>query len=188
MFGSLRDGFRSILDGSLPPAERGAALARMKETLVQARLGVEDLRGSLGGTRARLEAERLELDTMRRRRALATGISDHETASLAERYERQHEGRVRLLEQKLALQEEEVAIGERDVAEMTAELHRAAAGLGLSARPDIDRASRAEASDAADPDAALRSELDGLSRARSRAQAEQIANERLDALKRRMGK
>ena len=159
-------------------------ISHMRDTLVQARVGLGDLRVALDTTRSRLEAERRELETVRRRKGLAAGINDAETVTIAERYEVQHAQRVTVLEQKLAVQEAELAMAEREVEEMTAELKLAAAGVDsvaspASAQPDI----------AADPDAErLQQELDALARARRRAATEAEADEKLAALKRRMEK
>lgn len=159
-------------------------IASMRETLVQARVGLGDLRSALEATRSRLAAERREVDTIRRRKSLAAGINDAETVAIAERYEAQHAQRVTVLEQKLAVQEAELAMAERDVEEMTAELKLAAAGID-SVPPTADPGGLASA----DPDAEkLQQELDSLARARRRAATDAEAEAKLAALKRRMEK
>ncbi|MFI5230669.1 MAG: hypothetical protein ACHQWU_16475, partial [Gemmatimonadales bacterium] len=115
----------------------------MKDTLVQARLGLDDLRGGLDGTRQRIAAESRELETIRRRKQLAQGIADEETVKIAATYEQMHAERVDVLERKLAAQEAELALAERDVEQMSTELKavlagtdpRAAAGAGASPSP-----------------------------------------------------
>ena len=184
MFEQFRDALRALRTGAVHPSERRPMISHMRDTLVQARVGLADLRTSLETTRARLEAERRELETVRRRKGLAAGINDAETVTIAERYETQHAQRVTVLEQKLAVQEAELAMAEREVEEMTAELKLAAAGVGSvastsTAQPDV----------AADPEAErLQQELDSLARARRRAATEAEADEKLAALKRRMEK
>ena len=165
-------------------------IASMRDTLVQARVGLGDLRTALDTTRARLAEERRELETVRRRKGLAAGIKDLETVTIAERYEAQHTQRVTVLEQKLSIQETELAMAEREVEEMTAELKLAAAGIDSVSPPSADPGGvTSGARDTVDADAErLQQELDSLARARRRAATEAEADEKLAALKRRMEK
>lgn len=186
MFESFRQTLRDLMDRATPPEERRAGLARMKQTLVTARMGLDDLRGGAKLTRQRLDAERRELETMRRRKGYAQGINDTETVALAEKYETHHAERVAVLERKLDAQEAELAIVERDVAEMTAELKQAM--LGVPGAPSIDDMAAAEV-DAALGDASnIARDLDAMGRARARSEREADAEQRLAELKRRMGK
>ena len=183
MFEQFREALRALRTGGVHPSERRPMISHMRDTLVQARVGLADLRTALGATRSRLEAERRELETVRRRKGLAAGINDAETVAVAARYEAQHAQRVAVLEQKLAVQEAELSMAEREVEEMTAELKLAAAGVdsvaSTSSAPDV----------AADPEAErLQQELDSLARAKRRAATEAEADEKLAALKRRMEK
>jgi hypothetical protein len=182
VFEKLRASMRDLLD-STPPHERGAALARMKDTLATARIGLGDLRTGLDQTRARLAAERGELETVRRRKGLAARISDSETVTVAARFEAHHAERVLVLERKLAAQEEELQLAEREVAEMGEELRAALRG-GPSARAPESTLDPADSTEAA----AAAEELDGLTRARARADRDAEAAAKLEALKRRMGK
>ena len=187
VFDDVRQAFRDLLHGNSTPEERRSAISSMRETLVLARMGLDDLRKSLEATRARLNAERRELETVQRRKTLAAGINDAETVALAERFERQHGEKVAILERKLENQEAELALTEREVDEMTTELKAAAAGVGSglgatrtgAADPSLDPGGEAER---------LRSELDAMARSRNRSASEADAEERLAALKRRMGK
>ena len=193
MFDDVRQAFRDLLRGTPPSGDaRRSIVAQMRETLVQARMGLDDLRKGVEETRARLARERSELETVRRRKQLAEGIKDAETVTLAERYEKQHAERAALLERKLETQEAELAMVEREVGEMNAEFKLAAAGAtpGVSAGAEAGD-SRTPDPASADPladNAGLSDELDGLARARRRADAESSADEKLAALKRRMGK
>jgi len=186
MFESFRQTLQDLMDRATPPEERRAGLARMKETLVTARMGLEDLRGGVAQTRLRLDAERRELETMRRRKGYAAGINDAETLTLAEKYEAHHAERVAVLERKLDAQEAELAIAEREVAEMTAELKQAT--LGIPGAPSINQAAAAEADAILDDSSNIASELDAMGRARARSAREADAEQRLAELKRRMGK
>ena len=183
MFEQFREALRALRTGGVHPSERRPMISHMRDTLVQARVGLADLRTALATTRSRLEGERRELDTVRRRKGLAAGIKDAETVAIAERYEAQHAERVTVLEQKLAAQEAELAMAEREVDEMTKELKLAAAGIdsvpSMAAAPDPS----------VDPESErLQQELDSLARARRRAATEADADEKLAALKRRMEK
>jgi hypothetical protein len=197
MFDDVRQAFRDLLRGTPPSGDaRRSIVAQMRETLVQARMGLDDLRKGVIETKARLTRERSELETVRRRKQLAVGINDAETVALAERYEKQHVERAALLERKLETQEAELAMIEREVDEMNTEFKLAAAGAtpGVSAGSSggsttgSTRAAEAAAEDVLNENAALGAELDGMARARRRADAESEADEKLAALKRRMGK
>src|SRR3954471_1688170 len=133
MFESFRQSLRDLMDRSTTPEERRAGLARMKQTLVQARMGLDDLRGGIEQTRKRLAVEQSELQTVQRRKGLAAGINDLETVALAEKYEALHAERAEVLSRKLAAQESELALVEREVGEMTAALKSAVAGAGEAA-------------------------------------------------------
>jgi hypothetical protein len=194
MFDDVRQAFRDLLRGTPPSGDaRRSILAQMRETLVQARMGLDDLRRGIAETRARLTREKSELETVRRRRQLAEGINDAETVKVAERYEKQHAERVAVLERKLESQEAELALVEREVNEMNAEFKLAAAGgtpgdpRGVASGAESAAAAR-EVDEALDDSANIRSELDGLARSRRKADAEAEADEKLAALKRRMGK
>ncbi len=188
MFESLRQSLRDLIESATPPEERRAVFARMKDTLVQYRVGVEDMRSAAELTRKRLAHEKRELETIRRRKALAEGIADAETVRIAEQYETQHAERVAVLERKLEAQQDEVALAEREVQAMTAELKSAMAGAGSLGTPGVASAAAAAAA-AEDPlRDDLRADIDGLARAQRRANADSEAEARLEALKRRMGK
>lgn len=163
----------------------------MKETLVQARMGLDDMRAGLETSKKRLAAEENELETVRRRKKLAEGINDAATVEIATKYEQMHLERVDVVKRKVAAQEGELGLAERDVAQMTAELKAVVSGADPRAASAIDAAAAAEADAAADTSAAtgaLRSEIDSLGRARAQAEREADADRRLDELKRRMGK
>lgn len=167
-------------------------LVRMKSTLVQARLGVDDLRDALAQSRRKLEAEQRELLVVRRRKELAVGIKDAETVSVAERFERQHAERVRVLEEKVSVQIREVDLAERELEEMKAELRKAMTGMPASTAGtgSATDTGGAELNDPlVDPaEERAREELDALVRDRARSERDADATRRLEELKRRMGK
>lgn len=185
MFDEVRHAFRELLHGNVPPEGRRELIAVMKDTLVRARLAMDDLRDGVEATRKRVDRERSELETIRRRRALAQGVGDEETVRVAERFEGQHAERLAVLEQKLAAQESELALMDRELSEMKEQLKAALAGVGSGMRAGTMDA-------AADPldegRAELEQQLNDLKRAERRASADADADARLAELKKRMGR
>ncbi|MDF1505984.1 hypothetical protein [Roseisolibacter sp. H3M3-2] len=193
MFEQLRDSFRAMLDAARSPDDRRAVLADMKNSVVRARMGIDDLKQGVEVARRRLAEGRAELDTIRRRRAMAADIGDQETVGVADRFEALQAERVRVLEQKVAAQEAELALVEREVAEMTVDLRRAIDGVPLRAPGEVspraaEAAAAAQVDELLDPHAPLREEIDALGRQQARATREADAEARLAALKRRLGK
>lgn len=184
MFEDVRQALHDLLHGNVPSGDRRAVLATMKETIVQARLALDDLRDGVAATKKRVAEERRELETIRRRKGLADGVGDAETVSIAERFEAQHAERLAVLERKLAVQESELALVEREVEEMKEQFKAASAGVG-SGLPH-------GATDPVDPlddgSAKLEQQLSDLGRAARRADADAAAEAQLAELKRRMGK
>jgi len=185
VFDEVRHAFRELLHGNVPPEGRRELIAVMKDTLVRARLALDDLRDGVDATRKRVDRERSELETIRRRRGLAQGVGDEETVRVAERFEAQHAERLAVLEQKLAAQENEIALVDRDVAEMKEQLKAALAGVGSGMRAGtVDTAA-----DPLDEErAGLEHQLNDLKRAERRASADADADARLAELKKRMGR
>lgn len=169
MFEPLRDALRGF-STRLDPDERRAMTQSMRDALVHTTLGLNDLRASLATTSARLAAERAQLETVRRRQGLAAQIDDQETVAIAERFAVQHQERVAMLESKQMVQQQELALAERDYEDMSAELRLILSGVVPGAG--------SPASTATEP----------MGSADRRAGREADADQRLAALKRRMGK
>jgi hypothetical protein len=187
VFDGFRRSFDDLMSRATRPEERRAVVARMKDTLVQAKMGLEDMRDGLKKARKRLAQEERELDTVRRRKTLAEGIKDQQTVDIALKYEQMHGERVEVLRQKVAAQEAELVLAERDVESMSAELKATLVGTGAQASaPALDPS--AEREDETDQASDLRDEINSLGRARAHAEKEADAARRLDELKRRMGK
>jgi len=188
VFEQLRRSLNDLLDRATKPEDRREIVARMKTTLVQARMGLDDVRDALGRTQRKLEHERKELATVRRRKELAAAVPDPETVAIAERFEKQLEEKVSVLEQKLAVQTQEVAMAEREVDEMKAEIRRAMAGAPAStANMPLDDPLADDP--IMDPQGTkVREEIDSLARERARTDRDDEATRRLEELKRRMGK
>ena len=186
VFDEVRHAFRELLHGNVPPEGRRELIAVMKDTLVRARLAMDDLRDGVEATRKRVDRERSELETIRRRRGLAQGVGDEETVRVAERFESQHAERLAVLEQKLAAQESELALVDRDVTEMKEQLKAALAGVGSGMRAGAMDAARTDPLD--EERAELEQQLNDLKRAERRASADADADARLAELKKRMGR
>ena len=159
----------------------------MKTTLVQARMGLDDVRDAMERTQRKLEQERKELATVRRRKELAAAVPDAETVAIAERFEKQLEEKIAVLEQKLAVQTQEVALAEREVDEMKAEIRKAMAGGPATASMPLEDP-LADDPGMDSQGTTVREEIDSLARQRARADRDDEAARRLEELKRRMGK
>jgi hypothetical protein len=191
MFDSLRDAMRGYSDRSAPDERRRAAGA-MKDALVHAKMALQDLRAAVAVTEQRVAVERKELATVQRRLGLAEQINDAETVAIAERFRAQHAERVAVLETKLMSQQQELTMNERELDEMTVQLRRAMSGLPIN-DPELspERQAMREVDAALDGDLGDAPASNGVTDEvprRSRAEKEADADERLAALKRRLGK
>jgi len=188
MFERLRAALQAALEAATPPPDLREIAGRMQEAVIEAKAGVGAMREALERSERELAHGRRELETTVRRRDLAAGIQDAETVEVAERYLAKQQERVAVLERKVAAQREELALAERDLAEMQAQLtdatkHRGAheadrsreaawASLGAAGmdRPEVDLEQEQ-----------LRAQMD-------RAAREAAADQKLEELKKRMGK
>ena len=188
MFDQLRDSLRS-LSGRLAPEERRRVVSTMREAMVLAKVSLQDLREGIAQTEARLVKERAELETVRRRQGLASGIGDAETVAIAEKFAAQHAERVAMLETKRMAQQQELQVAERELDDMSSQLRMAMAGVDTMANGP-DAAAQREVNDLLSdmPSDGTASERDAGPVRRSRAEREADAEDRLAALKRRMGK
>jgi hypothetical protein len=184
VFDTFRKSLEDLMNRATPPEERRTIVSRMRDTLVQAKAALQELRTGLAKTQRQLESEERELATVRRRKQLAEGIGDRQTVEIALRYEETHAKRVEIVRQKASAQEAELALAEREVETMTAELKAVASstmppnGTAPSIDPGIDP-------DVADE--SFRGEVDAVRRARERSEREADAERRLEELKRKMG-
>ena len=180
------DSLRARLDRLF--AEQGAnpraRTLALREALVEAKLGLEMMRESLGATERELVSERKQLDDAERRGRLAGQVLDVETVSVAERFAGRHRERAAVLERKLAVQRDELTLGERELEEMAAQYR--ASGL-----PDADASLRAawreiEAAGGTRPETDLESEL--LRAQTERRLMEEAVEAQLAHLKKKLGK
>jgi hypothetical protein len=176
MFERLRQSLRDAMSRASSPEEGRAVLAMMRDALVQARMGVHEVRDALRESRAQLAHEQKELATVRRRRDLAAGINDSETVEVADRFEKRHAERIGVLERKIEAQESELALAERELEEMNAQYSamRAAGGATINPPPSAGEG--------------LGAESDTLRRDMDRAAREAEAERQLSELKRKMGR
>jgi hypothetical protein len=180
------DGLKARLDRLLREhgqADPRAYAAGLREALVEARLGVTELRRALAAAEAELESERRQLGDAERRGRLAAAVSDQETVAVAERFAARHRERILVLERKVVVQRDELALTEREVQEMTAQWRSASQGGVRSesldaAWRDLEAAGGSRSSDDSDRTAA---ELD-------RRKREQAVEAQLEFLKKKMGK
>jgi len=125
------DGLKARLDRLL--RERGgsdlrAYAAGLREALVEARLGITEMRRAHAAAEAELQAERKQLADAERRGRLAAAVPDPETVVVAERFAVRHRERIMVLERKVVVQRDELALAEREVHEMTAQWRSASQG------------------------------------------------------------
>ena len=188
MFERLRSALQAALDSATPPPDLREIAGRMQEAVIEAKAGVSAMREALAQAEKELAHARAEVETTTRRRDLAAGIQDAETVEVADRYLARQQERAAVLERKVAAQREELALAERDLGEMQAQLadatkHRTAheadrsrdaawASLGAAGmdRPEVDVEQEQ-----------LRAQMD-------RAAREAVADQKLEELKKRMGK
>jgi hypothetical protein len=177
------DGLKARLDQLLRERERSdpqAYAARLREALLEAKVGVGTMREALAASERELAAERQQLEDAERRGRLAAAVPDPETVTVAERFAARHRERAAVVERRIAVQREELALAEREVAEMMTQIRSAASGASESiaaAWRDLGSAG------AARPDERERQEADTEQRRREQAIEAQLAY-----LKRKLGK
>lgn len=181
MFEDVKQSLRDLMGARLSPVDRRAAMSAMRDGLVHAKLAIDDLRGAVAQSRARLTADEAELAIVERRRQLADGIGDAETVTVAEKFGRHLAERVDVWRRKVVVQEAELALAEREATEMTHQLRQVASGAVPASGP------AAALRDDLEPDEALQRDIDALSRGRDRDVRNADAEARLAELKRRMG-
>jgi hypothetical protein len=178
---------QALARATVPPTPREQA-ASLEQSLVDTKVGLEDLRRAAEVTDRELARERVQLADAERRGTLAAGIEDAETVRVAEEFTAKHRDRVAVLERKLAVQRDEVAMAERDAAELLSRLKLARQGLNSAgASPSVEAAWRGlESAGGARPDTDIEGEL--LKTRADRAAMEQAADAQLAHLKKKLGK
>lgn len=206
MFDDLRRAFKEAVDNFHHELGRDSAadavaglLKQMEREAVEAKASVAAARDQLEKARSRAEEEAKEEAVCRRRERLAREIGDAETAEIAARYAAKHAERGQVLARKAEAVEAEIRLGTAEYENMLAKIkearaqqHALAAKAGRAkARDslggvndlleDLDRMGADAAGASAGPSAAEFDEAFSQSR-------EDVVDERLEALKRRMGR
>ena len=173
MFDEFRRAWREAVDNfwrEVRADEEGASGAVYREVR-RARSQLDRLDTEIGDTQRRLNEEREQVSVCERRARLARDIGDAETARVASEYARRHLERAGVLERKVAALEAERGLCRRDLAEMEGALQDGRAASAHRTLDDLDR----------DPAEDAFRTLEQTSRDRAAA-------ERLEELKRRMGR
>jgi len=176
VFESLKQALREALAGGATPA----SLGMMRDALVEAKLAVGQSREARDLTAAQLAHEQAELETVRRRGQLAAQIADAQTVEVAARFEKKHAERSEMLQRKLAALETEVALGERELDEMTTQFREMAAKAKMPGAPSAP-AAQAGLDEMETAHNALRRDAERAARAKD-------ADQRLEELKKKMGR
>lgn len=215
MFDNLRRAFREAVDNFQRELDRDAVpetvdrlLRGMQREAVEAKAALESLKDQLAGARRRSGEEARNADVCERREALARGIGDTDTADVAASYAERHASRSRVLADKASAIEAEIRLQEAEYAEMLAQIRKARANrdkLAASAGRTQARESIGGADDlfgeldrmaerigdteaAAGADEALFNDAHDFDEALGASRREEVADARLEELKRRMGK
>lgn len=177
MFRDFRNAWRQAVDNFWRELEDEAATAAdqsrgLYREVGTARTQLDRLTEEIGEVRQRLQAEKEQVQACIRRERLAAGIGDHETARIAVEYRDRHQERADVLARKLEVLEAERGICRRDLDEMERALQER--GVSEPVRPELDDLNR-------HPREHEFRNLEDVDRSRS-------AEERLEELKRRMGR
>jgi hypothetical protein len=188
LFERLREALRAALDGAAPPEDLRDLARRMRDAVVRAKVGVQDLRDGLASTETQLAAERQRLMDAERRGRLAGEIQDGETVRVAERFAAKHRERVAVLERKVRAQRDELELAERELGEMQAQLKAAERGRpAAQSGQSSERAWRdIESAGGVRPGGGLDLDDELLKREVDRAAREAAADRQLQELKKRM--
>ena len=173
MFEEFRRAWREAVENfwrEVRADEEGAAATVYREVR-RARSQLDRLDEEIGDTLRRLKEEREQVAICERRARLAHDIGDAETARVASEYARRHLERAGVLERKAAALEAERELCRRDLDEMERALQASRAASAHRTVDDLDR----------DPAEDAFRTLEQTSRDRAAA-------ERLEELKRRMGR
>jgi len=210
------DNFKEELDRDAVPETVDRLLRQMTQEAIDAKAYVSRLEDDIEKALKAAESEKKEVVTCRRREKMAVSIGDEETATLARSYAEKHEARQHVLERKALALKEESALRRGEVTEMveaikdarqnrdalSAQAGRSGARDSISAADELfdkldhmeekleDQDHMREASAEVDGDSYregdLRIRFDKLQD--DRAAKEAVAEDRLEELKRRMGR
>ncbi|MYG80287.1 MAG: hypothetical protein F4187_00260 [Gemmatimonadetes bacterium] len=215
MFENLRKAFRDAVDNFNREMSREGVsdtvdglFKGMEREAVATKAGLESLKEQLATARRRITEEEKEAGVCRRREELARKIGDSETGDIAAKFAEKHENRRQVLSDKATAIEAEVRLAEAEYGDMLEQIKKARASReSLKATAgrtrarssiqgsddlfgELDRmADRIEGNEA-DTDAAdeLFDDAGDFDHELRRARREEVADARLEELKRRMGR
>ena len=173
MFREFKRAWKQAVDNFWQELEGDAAdgTGAAYREVARVRNQLDELERAITETRQRLAHETDQVDVCVRRQEMAEEIGDAETARVAAEYRERHSERASVLEQKLDALEAERRLCRRDLDEMEKALQ---AGRVRSAREQLEDLDRHPSEDAF--------------RDLEESEKTQSAEERLDELKRRMGR
>lgn len=215
MFENLRRAFRDAVENFNRELSREGVsdtvdglLKGMEKEAVATRAGLESLKEQLATAQRRVAAEEKEAGVCRRREELARKIGDTETADIAAKFAEKHENRQKVLTDKARAIEAEIRLLEAEFDDMLRQIRKARASreslkatagrtrAGSSIRGsddlfgELDRMAERIEGDDARSDAAdeLFDDGEDFDHELRRARREEVADARLEELKRRMGR
>lgn len=174
MFREFKRAWRQAVDNfwqELEADSSGEGSSAAYREVSRVRNQLDELESEIGATRQRLTHEREQVAVCVRRERMANEIGDAETARVAAEYRDRHQERAGVLERKLEALEAEHRLCRRDLDEMEKALQE---GRIRSARAELEDLDRHPSE----------SEFRNL----EESERSQSAEERLEELKRRMGK
>lgn len=189
MFERLRESLEAMLDAASRSQNPRDLAAQMESAVIDAKAAIAEMRDDLAETERRLAAERQQRDDALRRGKMAEGIGDRETVEVAQQFAEKHDGRARVLSQKLEAQQAELKLAEGELAQMREQLRtaRARGSLGGDASDGVERAWRSiEEAGGGRPDASAEDEL--LRHQMDAAARDAQADAQLRELKKKMGR
>lgn len=175
MFNELKRAWRQAVENfwaELEAAGTGGRSDAAYREIARVRNELDSLDGAIGDCRQAAGHEREQVAVCLRRERLAKDIGDGETARVAARYGARHRERAEVLERKLAALEAERRLCRRDLDEMEKAVREGR--VEAPSRPELEDLN-------AHPNEPEFRNLEESDRARS-------AEERLEELKRRMGR
>lgn len=175
-FGEALDNFKDELDREDIPEAVGQLLSGMKQEVTDAQARVKELESDLEKAGAAIEREEQQLDTCRRREEMATRIGDADTVAVASEYAAKHEQRLEAFRLKAKAFEEELAFRRTEVAEMLVAIRKAQEDKDALAA----QAGRTKARDSFTASDDLFSELDRMAAKISDDDARSAADQEID--------
>lgn len=215
MFENLRNAFRDAVDNFNRELSREGVsetvdglLKGMEKEAVATKAGLESLKEQLATARGRAATEQREAEVCRRREELARKIDDADTADIAAQFADKHDNRRRVLSDKANAIEAEIRLQESEFKEMLQQIRKARANrdsmratVGRTrARSSIQGSDElfgeldrmAERIEGNEDDVDATDELfdDGkdFDHELRRTRRDEVADARLEELKRRMGR